>query len=110
MAVLKTTEILGPDYWLLAISIATFIISIIALVTLVRTKDISIMILSGMIIVVSFMTSFISAGEFRQPDTYVPTGKAQIEATFAKGEIPAYYLKKYDVIDKHGNIYILEEK
>ena len=110
MAILSTTDILGPNYWLLAISIAAFIIFIVAIVTLVRTQDATTMILIGIIIAMSFVTSVISSEEFRNPDTYVPTGKVRIEATFAKGDIPAYYLKKYYVIDQRGNVYILEEK
>ena len=63
-----------------------------------------------MIIVMSIITGTLYWFDYHDSDTYVPTGKVQSEATFAEGDIPAYYLKKYDVIDQRGNVYILEEK
>ena len=111
MAILNEYSVIGPDTSLLAIGLWFLMCGISGIFIVGMVKSKKAMILAAMIMVLGIGAAPFCFMEYTNPNTYGPTGKTRIEATFARGDIPVYYLNKYKVIDKvNGNVYILEEK
>ena len=111
MAILNEYPVIGPDIKLVIVGALLLACGLSAglIMNLARSnKEILIAMVATIVCVTASVFCFM---EYTNPDTYGPTGKTRIEATFARGDIPVYYLNKYKVIDKvNGNVYILEEK
>ena len=112
MAIHNTIEILGPNYLMLVLGIliACSGVSMLTIIIYDTPKKWTTMVY--MIVLSIALIVFGSTGILwhNKPEHQIPTGETYIEATFANGEIPAAYLKKYNVIEQRDNLYVLEEK
>lgn len=113
MAILNEWAIMGPNYFMLVIGIIgvicgfvlVYVASEMVSTNCVFTRALSFalaLILIGLCIPCMFI--------YDDEEFQIKTDKSYIEATFANGEIPAVYLKKYNVIDVNDNVYLLEKK
>ena len=113
MAILNEYAIMGPNYFMLVIGIIGVICGLVMLYLSSEVIGTSRAFLRSFVFILSFVIIGISSYNivaYDDPEFQIRTGKTQIEATFANGEIPAVYLKKYNVIDVDDNVYLLEEK
>ena len=111
MAILNEYPVIGPDVKLLIFGVLLLACGISAVIVMCLARSDKEIIIAALLATICIMSSINCFMEYTNPDTYGPTGKTRIEATFARGDIPVYYLNKYKVIDKvNGNVYILEEK
>lgn len=113
MAILNEIPIMSEfNIWMLIGGLIAIVIGAIILLPVLRFDDISgtrifICLTLGIMLVGAGLTSIVL---HKDPDFQLVTNKKYIEATFVNGEIPAAYLKKYNVIDQRDNLYVLEEK
>ena len=111
MSILNETRALEPNILYIIVTVAMLITGVVFRLfankrSLKNWQFALLMFLS----IACFGLAPLVAGNYRDPDTYVPTGKRQIEAVFPKGKPTAYILDKYDVIEQRGRIWVLEEK
>ena len=115
MAILNEYAVMGPNYWMLIVSIASLLCFAGLLAFIIMNDDIALTakgtVLIFMIMLACFISGWFNLLLFNDPGFERPTGKTQIEAKFANGEIPNAYLKQYDVIDVYEDgVYLLQEK
>lgn len=113
MAILNEIPIMSEfNIWMIIAGLIAIVIGAIILLPVIRFDDISgtkifFCLIIGIALVGMGLTSIVWC---KDPDFQLVTNKKYIEATFANGEIPAAYLKKYNVINQRDNLYVLEEK
>lgn len=111
MAILNERVIMGPNYWMLILGIFIILGGLsLGYAAIYNSSGCLTMFVGVVLALVMIIFGFSGVRYHNKPNFQIPTGKKYIEATFAKGEIPAVYLKKYDVIDVNDNVYLLEEK
>lgn len=111
MAILNEYPVIGPNIAYLVVGVLLTITGLSCAWIMHVARSNKAFAISMILTVVCLFSAPHVFMEYHNPDSFAPTGKTRIEATFAKGDIPAYYLDKYKVIDKvNGNVYILEEK
>ena len=112
MAIHNTIDIMGPNYFmlLLGVLIASSGISMLVIIIHDPPKKWTIIVFGVLLSLGLIVYGVTGILWHNNPEYQVPTGKTQIEAVFANGKIPAAYLKKYNVIEQRGKLYVLEEK
>lgn len=106
--VLHQTDIMGPPEWLIPVLIigvvvvwALFVVS----TRKVKFLDISMRLMFGGVCAVFYL--LITAGLFW---AYEPTGRYRYEATIDESVNFTEVYDRFDIIDKRGDIYTLEDK
>lgn len=115
MAILNEYAVMGPNYWMLIGGIASILGFLALLIFIIINDEVALTAKGAFLVVVVMLACFLfgwfNLVLFNDPGFERPTGKTQIEATFANGEIPSYYLKQYDVIDVYEDgVYLLQKK
>lgn len=111
MSILNETYEMVPNVMYIVIAAALLILGLVLrFISNIRTLKNWQFALIIFLSLACFVAAPLLAGNYRDPDTYVPVGKKQIEAVLLTKEPNSYILSKYNVIEQRGRIWVLEEK